>query len=336
MSAAIPPSVLAGIKETLGAAVVGGILATTIYGITVLQTYTYFRRYPNDSTGLKTLASTPSLVEFARTELGLLQVGVLFILDTVTTVSIADGLYGYMVTDFGRPDQLSVTPISLAVEEGVTVVIATLCQLFFAHRLWVFSKHNKFLTFAIVALALGGLGPGIAITIHLFVNKEIFTLGSDYIRILSGFANGLAAVCDIVIAAGLCWYLQTGRTGYKRTDNIVDKLIVYAINRGVLTTACQTAHMITAVAFPGHFYFIPFAFCLGKFYCNTVLATLNVRQSLRQNDVVDTALEAGSRILGSTTRASDSAGDESLATIEFAKLRSRDQDHMTTTLDGKM
>lgn len=72
-----------------------------------------------------------------------------------------------------------------------------------------------------------------------FVNKDIFTLGSDYIRILSGFANGLAAVCDILIAAGLCWYLQTGRTGYKRTDNIVDRLIIYAINRGVLTTYAQ-------------------------------------------------------------------------------------------------
>ncbi|KAM5546002.1 hypothetical protein V8D89_000128 [Ganoderma adspersum] len=316
MSAALPPSVLAGIKETLGAAVIGGILATTIYGITVLQTYTYFRRYPNDSTGLKVL------------------VGLLFILDTTTTGCIAAGLYGYMVTDFGRPDQLSVTPISLAVEEGVTVVIATLCQLFFAHRLWVFSKQNKFLTFSIIALALGGLGPGIAITVHLFANKDIFTLGSDYIRILSGFANGLAAVCNIVIAAGLCWYLQTGRTGYKRTDNIVDKLIVYAINRGVLTTACQTGHMITAVAFPGHFYFIPFAWCLGKLYCNTVFAMLNVRQSLRRHDVVDTALEAGSRILDSTTHAGDSAGAESLGTIEFAKIGSRD--HVTSTFDRKM
>lgn len=28
-----------------------------IYGITVLQTYTYFRKYPNDSTGLKALVS---------------------------------------------------------------------------------------------------------------------------------------------------------------------------------------------------------------------------------------------------------------------------------------
>ena len=48
-----------------------------------------------------------------------------------------------------------------------------------------------------------------------------------------------------------------------------------------------------------------------------------MRQSLRQNDVVDTALEAGSRILGSTTRADDTGG-ESLATIEFAKIGSRD------------
>ena len=41
-------------------------------------------------------------------------------------------------------------------------------------------------------------------------------IGSVTIRILAGFANGFSVISDILIAAGLCYYLSTGRTGFKR------------------------------------------------------------------------------------------------------------------------
>lgn len=168
MSAALPPYVLAGIKETLGAAVIGGILATTyvqafdsvFVSLTIcgLQNLWYYgladvhllqevseRQYWAKGTGECNIP-----VCRPERELTLFRYRLVFycrclsigcprssfhllssILDTATTVCVADGLYGYMVVDFGRPDLLSVTPISLAVEEGVTVRV-------FFHRLYYF------------------------------------------------------------------------------------------------------------------------------------------------------------------------------------------------------
>ncbi|KAI0708465.1 hypothetical protein C8Q76DRAFT_744516 [Earliella scabrosa] len=301
----IPEALLAGIKETLACVVIGGIVGTAIYGITVLQTYIYFRRYTNDTLGLKLLVAT------------------LFI-------------YKYLVTYFLAPvDKFLVIFPTLGVENGVTVVIATMTQCFFGQRIWYFSK-NKCLAWSIYALSIGALGPGMALTIHLFVDTSIFSIGSLQIRILAGFANGLSVICDVLIAAGLCYYLSSGKSGFTRTNNMVDRLMLYAIQRGALTAICQACHMITTVALPGRFLFLPFAFIQGKLYCNTLLATLNVRNSLKNSARQDDLLVPGSHLLASIPRSFDQRrtrrasqpyplGSESVATLEFAVPTSKGQ-----------
>ncbi|KAI0767689.1 hypothetical protein C8Q74DRAFT_971679 [Fomes fomentarius] len=280
----IPPAILSGIKETLACIALGGILGTAIYGITVLQTYIYFRRYTHDTLALRSL------------------VAILFALDTVTSSLVAYSIYKYMVIYFEAPlDKYLVILPTLGVENGVTILIATITQLYFAQRLWYVSK-NKYLTGGIVSLSLCALGPGIALTVHLFTHTDIFSLGSIEIRILAGFANGLSAICDIVVAAGLCIYLRAGKSGFSRTNNMIDRLMIYAIQRGALTAICQACHMITTVALPGRFIFLPFAFLQGKLYCNTLLATLNVRNSLKISGSGVAAMEAGSHVLASMPR----------------------------------
>ena len=72
---------------------------------------------------------------------------------------------------------------------------------------------------------------------------------------LVGAANGLSVPCDVTITIGLSYYLNSKRTGFKRyvssvsprlsrwgsdlhldrTDSIINRLIIYAVNRGALT-----------------------------------------------------------------------------------------------------
>ncbi|KAI1783965.1 hypothetical protein LXA43DRAFT_289843 [Ganoderma leucocontextum] len=100
----------------------------------------------------------------------------------------------------------------------------------------------------------------------------------------------------MLIVAGLCYYLHSKRTGFRSTDSIIDRLIVYAINRGVLTTMCHTAYLITTVALPKRFIDLPFGLLDGKLYCNTLLATLNAQKSLRRDG--DNVVELGTQIFG--------------------------------------
>ncbi|KAI1783577.1 hypothetical protein LXA43DRAFT_1131211 [Ganoderma leucocontextum] len=290
----LPPAALAALKESLGCLVVGTVFSTGVYGITILQAYIYFRNNGQDSAYMRYFVT------------------LLFILDTVSMILNVDGLYEYVVTDFGNPLQLLQIPATLAFENGVTVLIGTLTQCFFAHRLWALSDRHVMLTSSIVILALCSCGPGIAISVHLYTNNNVLSLGSVEIRVLAGFANGLSVICDVLIAAALTYYLNSKRTGFKRTNSIINRLIIIAVNRGALTAICQACHMITTIAFPGRFIFLPFALLDGKLYCNTLLATLNAQKSMRGDE--NNAVELGMHILNPMNASTSGNGKQQITT----------------------
>ncbi|KAI0708466.1 hypothetical protein C8Q76DRAFT_117589 [Earliella scabrosa] len=310
--------IVSSVKEGLACNVIGGILGTTVYGITILQTYIYYRGYMKDTAVLKTL------------------VGVLFILDSLTSFLIAHGIYKYLVIDFMTPiDNFLHFPHTLVIENGVTTTIGTLTQCFFAQRIYYLSR-NKVLAGVIALLSVGAFGSGIALTVHMFIDQDIFSLGSDVIRALAGFTNGLSVFCDTLIAVSLCYYLRSGKSGFRRTNDMVDRLMVYAIQRGTITALCQAGHLITTIAYPGHFYMMPFAFMQGKLYCNTLLASLNVRNSVIHSGRQDDMLHAGSIVLSGVQRdtssrhiqllgAAGSRGTGTSATLEFNAPRSKDE-----------
>ncbi|KAI0708473.1 hypothetical protein C8Q76DRAFT_799731 [Earliella scabrosa] len=279
LAAQYPPSVVASLRELLASLVIGGALALTVYGITILQTYFYYRTYPKDRLAIKIL------------------VGILFLLDTATSIVLTYGTYEYTVIYFLQPlERYIAIPPNLVAEHAMTILIILLTQLYFAQRLWYISK-NRYLVFAITILALGGFGSGEAIAGHMATNPDPFSLGTVPVLIMSGFADGLSAICDLLIAGSLCYYLRAGKSGFVKTNSLVDQLMVYAIQRGLLTALCQIGKLVSVVAYPYHFVFLPFAYMQGKLYCNTLLASLNVRNSLRNNRRQDEHLEPGSHIL---------------------------------------
>jgi len=79
----------------------------------------------------------------------------------------------------------------------------------------------------------------------------------------------------------LCYFLRQSRTGFQRTDNLITTLMLYAINTGLLTSICATIAVIAFATMPVNFVWLAFFWCLGKFYVNSLLATLNSREALR-------------------------------------------------------
>ncbi|KAI1793342.1 hypothetical protein LXA43DRAFT_1092886 [Ganoderma leucocontextum] len=279
MSSPSTPQELARIKEALGCIVIGMVVSSILYGITILQTFIYYRENVNDFMRVKVL------------------VGLLCFFDTVATVSITIGAWIFFVEDFSMQATMPVVkgPPALALETGANAFIAALTQLFFAYRLWIFSGKNTVLTGAIVAFALLSLGPGLWTAAFFLDASSLFHLATTKVRIIASLANGLSAICDILIALGLCYYLHISRSGFKNSDSIIDRLMLYMIECGALTALCQTCILVTFAVLPGRLVFIPFQLVVGKLYCNALLATLNVRKSIR-------ALSPGNfQELGSTT-----------------------------------
>ncbi|KAJ7204058.1 hypothetical protein GGX14DRAFT_647476 [Mycena pura] len=65
------------------------------------------------------------------------------------------------------------------------------------------------------------------------------------------------------------------------TNNMMDRLLFEAINRGTLTALASVVNLILFLALPGTFWFIGLA-PSSKLYMNSMLATLNTRQRIRE------------------------------------------------------
>ncbi|KAJ6472857.1 hypothetical protein C8R47DRAFT_1076758 [Mycena vitilis] len=74
---------------------------------------------------------------------------------------------------------------------------------------------------------------------------------------ISSTQSGATFACDVTITAILCAILRKSRTGIRRqeTDSVVDKMLIYALNRGAMTSLWALLQLIFFVGMPGTFVF---------------------------------------------------------------------------------
>ncbi|EUC57651.1 transmembrane protein, putative [Rhizoctonia solani AG-3 Rhs1AP] len=207
-------------------------------------------------------------------------------MDTFQSVCICHMQYHYTITNYANPSVLAFNIWSVNFEVGLTAVITFMVQAFFARRAWYFTKRvgSRFTTTrktqllgAFVGfLALSALGFGIGSFSMTWVLGR-FSRFIEY-RWLVGIWLGAAAFCDIVIVYMLSTALVTQRTGFGRTDALINKLLRYTINTGLLTSLVAVADVLSFCTM-NNMVHLGFNFVLGKMYTNTLLATLNARDT---------------------------------------------------------
>ncbi|KAI0049363.1 hypothetical protein FA95DRAFT_1677629 [Auriscalpium vulgare] len=262
MASPLPKDPFAGIAwdNKLGALLIGGLVSGVLFGITCMQSYTYFDRYPGDRWHLKTF------------------VGALWVLDAFDFALTSDILYWYLVTNYTNPYALLGKPVwSLAAHVLVTSVVnfMDVCPTNLE------TNMNIILTAGIVLTSMLDLVVGFIITAKTLHFVSLDELSTESTLFYIDFAAGAGS--DIYVAVALSYYLARSRTGFNtRTDSIVNILLLYTINTGLLTAADATLGMILYIAMPDNFIFIAFYFQLSKLYTNAYLATLNNRNTLRE------------------------------------------------------
>jgi len=186
-------------------------------------------------------------------------------------------LYGYVITHYMQPEFLAVATWQFDVSVIVTSLVAFIIQSYFMWRTWVLTK-SYLLTGTIFILALLSLAFGLACGAETFILK-------DYMKFVVfrwgvGAWLGASAACDLVVAGALCWTLWHSKTGFKPTDSLLDRLIVWTLNTGLLTSVVA---VIDLICFGTMNNLIHFAFnvTLAKLYANMFVATLNQRLRAR-------------------------------------------------------
>ncbi|KAE9394602.1 hypothetical protein BT96DRAFT_827468, partial [Gymnopus androsaceus JB14] len=169
----------------------------------------------------------------------------------------------------------------------VNGITAVLVQSFLTYRVWQLSKKNIWITTpAVTNLAVFDVlvcVTKITILLCSLARVKTFVELANDLTDLSITVNVLAAVGDTYIAGMLTLLLHTSRTGFRRTDSMINKLVMFAVNIGALTR-CAFVNLDQILSAPIYtFIYISFFFCMGRLYANSLLATLNIRTILRKD-----------------------------------------------------
>lgn len=248
--------------NTLGSLLLGGMTAMGLWGVTCVQTYTYFTRPKKDRAFLQ------------------IMVAFLLALDTFDSALNIHILYHYMVSNYLNPVALMIPVWSVLIHVFLTALSNFIIRTMFAQRIYRLSKGSILLTAWIMSISIADLVTGTIITIKAFQLKTYLELDSLSNLMYITFAFGTGS--DLSVALALCWLLRTSRTGFRKTDSMIKVLMLYTVNTGLIVALDAAAGMLTYIFMPNNFIFLGFYLLLSKLYLNSYLATLNARQDLRE------------------------------------------------------
>ncbi|PPQ74304.1 hypothetical protein CVT26_004149 [Gymnopilus dilepis] len=240
----MPPS----IDATFGMWMVALFLETILYGCSLLQIWLYFYWYPLDHWILKAMVTLLAYVLSKPTHLSAIENQSLYsISETLQTVFLFISTYNMLISHFGDFDNLLVVNWMDTAQLICLYISAMIVQLTILNN---FSKLDK-------------------------------TAPSS---VLQGAAS---LSCDIVITSSLLFTLNDRKTEAEKwnskhgTSNLLNSLMVIAINRGVATAIFSALNIILFLSMPHTFFFFLGLMPSSKLYMNSALGTLNCREYLR-------------------------------------------------------
>ncbi|KAH7929264.1 hypothetical protein BV22DRAFT_1116995 [Leucogyrophana mollusca] len=253
------------LSSDFNALYLGITLAVGLTGITVVQAWTYV----NDN-------KDPLLLRAF--------VAILLLADIGTTFLDVQVMHFCLITNFGNLAPLAVTTKAGLAEFILTVIVVYLVQIFFVTRIYLLQKERWWISVAIsfqLLFATGALGTGIVALADLVKHPTVQILATTENKIMFGITGSFSAVADVMITASLTVLLSSAKSGVKRTNTVLQKLIVFIVSRGLMVSVTQVLFLIVYLIRPDKLWWVPLHFISSKLYVITMVAMLNERSQLR-------------------------------------------------------
>ncbi|KAF8152106.1 hypothetical protein K438DRAFT_1987916 [Mycena galopus ATCC 62051] len=238
-------------NPTLGALQIGTLISYALFGVTTMQLYS---RFPDDSHVLKVLTAFVWVCEVAH------------------RVCIGHTLYTFTISDYGHPERLPGVPSkSLAISALFDGLIAACVHGFFAFRIYTFTKklYIPCLIWFMAFLNLLGL-------IGIFIASMRATSWGSYLAQFEWLPTttwSINVACDVAITATLVVVLRRQRSwAHNKTVALVDKIIVWTIETGMLTSVLSIVTLALFVTMTENFIWLAFHVLGPQLYSNSLLA----------------------------------------------------------------
>ncbi|KAK6984783.1 hypothetical protein R3P38DRAFT_3451448 [Favolaschia claudopus] len=195
----------------------------SLFSTLTVQLYLYYQAFPNDRLWTKSLVYLIYAIHLVE-----------IILATISAFKT----FGF---GFGDIAALTDFDVSSIWSDIIPALVSLIVQSFYAYRLRLLSQSWSI------------PGPIVAVPTVAFVLNagNISQLTSQKISILGGIWLGGSALIDIVIAGCMTYYLTTNDAGFRRTKELVSKLVRLTIETGALTAMVALLTLILFFAFPG-------------------------------------------------------------------------------------
>ncbi|KAG2120689.1 uncharacterized protein F5147DRAFT_785757 [Suillus discolor] len=248
------------VVEDCGPILLGGLLAFGLSGCVNMQFFVYWRLYSYESLRAKSLVIAT------------------WLLDLCHSAFVAIALWDSIIMPYSNMNESDNIPwyawSHYSLSAGNLI--------FFAYRIYRLQKKRLAVAVPIVSSCSS--------VFYLMIDGQLcITKYIDWIFLQWIFTVGLSlsVFVDIMIAAFMCYFLRKNRTVVTSTIRIVDTLTLWTIRNGSMTSAAAIASLICWLVMPGNLIFLGLHFVVAKLYANSLLATLNARQHIRNGKQYD-------------------------------------------------
>ncbi|KAI0667893.1 hypothetical protein C8Q78DRAFT_300062 [Trametes maxima] len=257
-----PLNPLAGMQKppaldnSFGAMLLGTSFGLMLYGLTVHQTYRYFRLYPRDASLFKGIVLA------------------ILTMETLHSLIWMIACYHFLVTNYANAASLLTGHWTIKLNVAITGASNLICQGFYARRVYMLGTKNRWIVVVAVLTMAACLGFDVAASVEAF---KLSLLDFPRFSWLVSAAYGCAVATDVLLTGALIRVLLRSRTGFKRTDLTLDTLIVYSINTGLLTSVTGLLVFVFALILPGNYIYAGISIVNAKLYANSVLAVSSAK-----------------------------------------------------------
>ncbi|KAF8496107.1 hypothetical protein JB92DRAFT_82295 [Gautieria morchelliformis] len=255
---------LVDLRPTYGSLFLGVLASVGLMGITTLQTWVYWTKYSaNDGFRIK------------------LMVAIIWTLECLRTCFGVHAVNNYVVIEWGNPSALTVSIWSVDINLVMTAFIQIMSilmslsepgELVHGWETIVFlSFGNWAMTIALYGATISakffsGIQPGPA---EPYLSKSSIALPS-------------AIAADMSITVFQLHCLNRYRSDESPSLSIINRLMFYAVNVGVIMTLGDIAVLILSLDDTKGLQYFAVYEVVGNLYANSLLATLNARDSVRK------------------------------------------------------
>ncbi|KAH8079081.1 hypothetical protein BXZ70DRAFT_1050981 [Cristinia sonorae] len=303
----IPPI----IAQLTGPLLLGHFFNWGLFGALTVQTYIYYIAFPNDRRLSKWI------------------VGFTYVIELLQTVLSTRDAFRNFGTGWGNMIELDEVGWLWFSVPVLSSVISCLSQIFYAWRIWILSEQY-WISIIVTLLSLAQFGTGIYSGAMAHIIGVFSKVQASLFKTTTVWLGG-TALCDIIIAASMMYYLHKSKTGFKQTGALLSKFIRVTVETGLICATFAILDLAFFLAFKNNNYHLAPSIALSKLYSNSLMAVFNARVHIaggRNGTPVGTYAESnpsfsvsGNRAAFKPTRSGVSVGNPGGITVEISHTR---------------